>query len=376
MGGELLGHHQQHPQDGEEQHTQQDERHLAEGGPFEDHRHRGALHRQPGHPADRRQQPERRGERDPPPHPVRPPGEGEEPPVDVPPGLRRGLTRHGPSPSTPGPRPGPSERGRTLWGEAPGPGGPACAPPLYCNSLATVRANCTGGRHNGQALSPSRSGRSSGRRLYRPGQLAGGGESPGGSVAPSGSPPGRLLGPWALLSSLRPLLASPWREDGPGGSGGTADTHGLGPCAREGVGVRVPPSAPESEGLLRNGFRRGLAPCRRLVRTNTSGWERTITRVASGTHGVTSSTGSSARRDPPRWERLHQVVRLFRRLPVRWVFDVDRHLSGPARYRVEQHALRLELGGKHADNGVPARLHLQCRRIHLIVSRPGPGPAS
>ena len=188
VGGELLGHHQQHPQDGEEQHPQQDERHLAEGGPLEDHRHRGALHRQPGHPADRRQQPERRGERDPPPHPVLPPGEGEEPPVDVSSGLRRGLTRHGPSPSTRGPRPGPSEGGGTLWGEAPGPAGPACAPPLYCNSLATVRAHCTGGRRCGQALSPSRSGSSADSP-----PAAGGGVS-GGSVAPSGSPPGRLWG--------------------------------------------------------------------------------------------------------------------------------------------------------------------------------------
>ncbi len=31
------------------------------------------------------------------------------------------------------------------------------------------------------------------------------------------------------------------------GSGGTADTHGLGPCARKGVGVRIPPSAPRSQ---------------------------------------------------------------------------------------------------------------------------------
>ena len=31
----------------------------------------------------------------------------------------------------------------------------------------------------------------------------------------------------------------------PRGSGGTADALGLGPCAREGVGVRVPPSAPD-----------------------------------------------------------------------------------------------------------------------------------
>src|SRR5262245_22014663 len=56
------------------------------------------------------------------------------------------------------------------------------------------------------------------------------------------------------------------------GSGGTADAHGLGPCAREGLGVRIPPSA----------YAEGIPMARRTTHRSRSGKKLYAVRDSQG----------------------------------------------------------------------------------------------
>ena len=108
--------------------------------------------------------------------------------------------------------------------------------------------------------------------------------------------PARLVtGPRSILvhtarasnagASAEPL-ASPW------GSGGMADAHGSGPCAREGVRVQLPPSPPDVGAPLR---RAGpLRVCRRSASVGDHRIHTNLTFLPQGTSRGTSFGATGA----------------------------------------------------------------------------------